>query len=1358
MEKNEATKVTASTSTEDASKKKRKKKPQKKQNNTDSTAVDTAVQKNGNNQVLNTSPTENDPLFTNQNTLMEQQEQQAKKKRKPRSKSKKKKEEENKTNEGEEREDNEKQKGDKNVNNNKEDEKRRKLIEKRKLHKKKKREANIKKAEEASALQSNQQDDQTTEKQSNKQVSSSPSNSTTINNHPTKKNEDANQQHHDEFVDKENKPVKKNFAFSFNRRRQRNIDASVLPLEEIQYGDLSHFESKKEKQSSTILSNHDELKREKSSSTPSSSTTTKSTSMASLALSQKGKKKLLLSSEPILDPKYSLSNYFVPATKSNTEENTSPESKHPETKNNNESNNKKDHQMDTNSNVAAADSKHTSKDFKDKLKESKESKESKSIAKDPRVIPRESKSKSREPKVVPKESKSKSKEPKSKSKDPDQHQPIKSESKNNRSIKIIMEKKDDGDHKKNEQSKKKERKHETKNQQKENKKAPPAKYVHPDDRLSGRRPRYPPYLDPEIIQKELDDDTIYQGLLRINKRNRSDSFVTSDELEHDIYIEGLRDRNRALEGDLVAVRLLDVDTIWQRKKDKQQQKNNNKNDDGKNHDNNNDKDQSNVGIEVGVEQMEKVDDHDSDDDEDNVDKNKPKYCGQVVGILHRIEKQQITGTLHIKRPMGKSNDNKQNNNNSNNNNNDDDNDDEDNSDGDNQHQLGDVEAEEKFELTPNYNHVKLVWFKPTDKRAPFIAIPVSQAPEDFLKNEAKYKDEIFVGQYVRWPIDSQYPFGKLVRELGPIGDMNVEAQSILADSNIYDGSFSNKALKCLPTTPWKIPKKEYEIRRDLRDHRVFSIDPETAKDLDDALHVIKLDDGNFEVGVHIADVSFFLKRFSQLDHEAKDRGTSTYLVERVIPMLPSLLCEELCSLNPNVERLAFSVIWKMDEFGNILDTWFGRTIIKSCAKLAYQDAQNIIEGNGLPLNAKVMNHSIKSVEEDIMNLYNLSLHMRKRRFNNGALSMNSIRLTFKLDDNGEPIGVGVYEQKDSNRLIEEFMLRANISVAEKICEHYPKEALLRRHEYPIPRRLAEFIETVEEMGYKIDGSSSGTLQESFNAIESADVKTVLLLLAIKPMKRAKYFCSGSFDDIAKYLHYALNIPMYTHFTSPIRRYADIVVHRQLEAILKKERRSGYTKKSVQAIALQCNRTKDHAKLAQERSSQLYLSRYLHRLTQTDGPVIRSAIVLQVGPEAFDILVPDYGLESRVYMDTIPFENFIYHPQVSALYVYWKKDGVVNMDNVLAIREQNKDKFNQDKENNNDDNDTTTTTDNKNNKNELLLSSNKNLLDNLPKCKLDETTRSQQFKTFERFDVLIQVNMERTPPFINIYPVNPFYNK
>lgn len=265
-------------------------------------------------------------------------------------------------------------------------------------------------------------------------------------------------------------------------------------------------------------------------------------------------------------------------------------------------------------------------------------------------------------------------------------------------------------------------------------------------------------------------------------------------------------------------------------------------------------------------------------------------------------------------------------------------------------------------------------------------------------------------------------------------------------------------------------------------------------------------------------------------------------------MLPSFLSEELCSLNPGVERLAFSVIWKLSPEAKILDTWFGRTVIKSCGKLSYSDAQSVIDGDELPEDVKLDGQERADVQVDIKMLYELSKQLRDDRFKNGALFMGSIKLSFELDPDGQPIGVSVYEQKESNRLIEEFMLLANISVAQKISAHFPEQAMLRRHAPPLERRLAEFLKHSEKLGYNFDGSNAGALNASFEAVESNEVKEVLKLLAVKSMQRAKYFCTGTLD-IIKYLHYALNVPLYTHFTSPIRRYADIIVHRQLENVV-----------------------------------------------------------------------------------------------------------------------------------------------------------------------------------------------------------------
>jgi len=268
--------------------------------------------------------------------------------------------------------------------------------------------------------------------------------------------------------------------------------------------------------------------------------------------------------------------------------------------------------------------------------------------------------------------------------------------------------------------------------------------------------------------------------------------------------------------------------------------------------------------------------------------------------------------------------------------------------------------------------------------------------------------------------------------------------------------------------------------------------------------------------------------------------------------------------------------------------------------------------------------------------------------------MNLIKLNFTLDPTtGQPIAVEVFQQREANQLVEEFMLLANMSVARKISSGFPEQALLRRHEKPVERRLGEFIKHVEKQGYKFDGSSSGAIQASFDAIDDAEIRTVLKLLCIKPMQRAKYFCTGT-TDIAKYQHYALNIPLYTHFTSPIRRYADIIVHRQLEATLVGEKRFYMDKDTVQKTAQYCNIKKEGAKNAQEASSALYLCTYLYTLGQTTGPIIREAVVVAVLDQAFDVLVPEYGIEKRIHMDSLPLEGYKYSETRRTLRLYWKK--------------------------------------------------------------------------------------------------------
>ncbi|KAK4510909.1 uncharacterized protein ATC70_000018 [Mucor velutinosus] len=839
-------------------------------------------------------------------------------------------------------------------------------------------------------------------------------------------------------------------------------------------------------------------------------------------------------------------------------------------------------------------------------------------------------------------------------------------------------------------------------------------YCHPNDIIHNAktsRVRFDRYLDPKIWHEKVGKGLLYKGVLRISKRSRSDAYVTCDTLDSDIFINGQHDRNRALDGDTVIVELLDLESVWAKKKESMAQKREQRHS-------------------TAVERPPQ--------DEGQDDKGKPKYVGKVVAIAATNKNQVCSGILSIHRnapapvkmPIQENE-----------------------GDTSTPAENDDEDSSETANTPDNNKHIRLVWFKPTDTRKPLIAIQLKHAPADILKNEEKYKNLLMVARITRWPIDSMNPFGTVLRELGHIGNIVAETQAVLQDNGIVEQPFGQKALKGLPETPWSISQSEIDKRRDLRGTRIFTIDPATAKDLDDAVHVTKLAENEFEIGVHIADVSHFVHQHTALDHEAFDRGTSTYLCDRVIPMLPALLCEQLCSLNPGVERLAFSVIWKMDGAGNIKDTWFGKSVIKSCAKLAYEDAQSVIEDHGLPKTASVKIFSVSEVEQDIKYLYAISKQMRERRFSNGALSINSIRLSFKLNDLGEPCGVSIYEQKDANRLIEEFMLRANMSVAEKIAKHYPNEALLRQHSPPHERTLNEFIKIAENLGYSFDASTAGSMQKSFSAIESEDAKAVLRLLAVKPMQRAKYFCTGT-CDMVKYRHYALNVPLYTHFTSPIRRFADIIVHRQLEAAINNKESCGYQKKSVTSAATHCNERKEGAKNSQDMNIQLYLAHYLHMLeTQRKMPVICAAIVTQVLKDCFEILVPEYGLEKRIHMDALPIEKFVYDPNKTALAAYWKEGVESNrewdhnrkLDDNYVEPSGTQLSYGTVSDEEDEDNDYSVAS-------KLAYEIPKELLsDNL----IDETTKMQRFESFSKLTVRIQVNVERSPPIINIYPVNPF---
>ncbi len=402
-------------------------------------------------------------------------------------------------------------------------------------------------------------------------------------------------------------------------------------------------------------------------------------------------------------------------------------------------------------------------------------------------------------------------------------------------------------------------------------------------------------------------------------------------------------------------------------------------------------------------------------------------------------------------------------------------------------------------------------------------------------NGAKDGEKVTVS-ITDWPEGSKNPVGKVKDVLGVQGENNTEMNAILADFG-FPLSFPAAVDKESEELPEEISQDEIARRTDFRDKLTFTIDPFDAKDFDDAISFVKLDEGRYEVGVHIADVTHYIQPDTLLDQEALERGTSVYLVDRVIPMLPERLSNHLCSLRPNEDKLCFSAVFEIDEKANILSEWFGKTVIHSDRRMSYEEAQEIIEGKE------------DDLSEPIATLNRIAYVMRDQRFKNGAISFETVETKFHFDENGKPLGVYVRERKDAHKLIEDYMLLANKRVAEFIGKEKGKEKrtfIYRAHDVPKETNLLNFSQFAARFGYKINMNSSKETAFSLNRlmeeVEGTKEQNVLTQLAIRSMAKAIYTTKMT-------SHYGLGFQYYTHFTSPIRRYPDMMVHRLLEHYL-----------------------------------------------------------------------------------------------------------------------------------------------------------------------------------------------------------------
>lgn len=514
-----------------------------------------------------------------------------------------------------------------------------------------------------------------------------------------------------------------------------------------------------------------------------------------------------------------------------------------------------------------------------------------------------------------------------------------------------------------------------------------------------------------------------------------------------------------------------------------------------------------------------------------------------------------------------------------------------------------------------------VFLVPMDKRTPKIRLRTRQAGELLGKRVLVTIDS--------WDRDSRYPVGHFVRSLGDLETKGAETEALLLEHDVQYRPFPSAVLDCLPAEghAWRVPTSlddpGWRGRKDLRELLVCSIDPPGCVDIDDALHARPLPNGNFEVGVHIADVSHFVKPDNAMDQEASLRGTTVYLVDKRIDMLPMLLGTDLCSLKPYVERFAFSVLWEITASAEIVSSHFTKSVIRSREAFAYEAAQ-------LRIDDKSQNDELT---QGMRSLMMLSKKLRAKRMAAGALNLASpeVRIAAPEADSetSDPMDVQTKQSLDTNSLVEEFMLLANISVASKIYDAFSRTALLRRHAPPPESNFSELQAQLRvRKNMSLDVSSSKALADSLDqCVDPSEpyFNTLVRILATRCMTSAEYFVSGN-HPASEFRHYGLASEIYTHFTSPIRRYADLVVHRQLAAAVEYEPldSSMASKGKLDGICRNINVRHRNAQLAGRASVEYYVGQALK------GRVVdEDALIIRIFSNGFVAFVPRFGIEGTI---------------------------------------------------------------------------------------------------------------------------------
>ena len=713
---------------------------------------------------------------------------------------------------------------------------------------------------------------------------------------------------------------------------------------------------------------------------------------------------------------------------------------------------------------------------------------------------------------------------------------------------------------------------------------------------------YPEHFSMSKILTGINAGTLHQGIFNVSPYNYMEGSVHVPAFERALLVLGRENSNRAVSGDVVVVEVLPKDQWKVPSSTIVEEETLNRNDNPDAED----------GEAVITEREQRALQEEVKMVHGKSAEGRPQPTARVVGVVKRNWRQYVG---HIDKNS--------------------------------------IKSAAKTSRTP-----QTVFVLPMDKRIPKIRVRTRQGGELLGKRVIVTIDS--------WDRDSRYPVGHFVRSLGELESKGAETEALLLEFDVQYRPFPKTVLDCLPPEghDWRVPVNKDDPgwigRRDLRDLLICSIDPLGCVDIDDALHARLLENGNFEIGVHIADVSHFVKPNNAMDKEASMRGTTVYLVDKRIDMLPTLLGTDLCSIKPYVERYAFSVLWEITPDAHVISSTFTKSVIRSREAFSYEQAQLRIDD--------------KTQQDDLTKgmrtLLMLSKKLKAMRMAAGALNLASPEVRVETEsETSDPIDVKTKQLLDTNSLVEEFMLLANISVAGKIYEAYPQTALLRRHAEPPKSNFEELANQLKiRKGMELHTESSKALADSLDkCIDPTQpfFNTLVRILATRCMMSAEYFCSGT-QSYPEFRHYGLASEIYTHFTSPIRRYADLEVHRQLAAAIEYEQLdpSLHSKAKLEAVCKNINVRHRNAQMAGRASIEYYVGQALKgRVIEEEG------FVMRIFSNGFVVFVPRFGIEGLIRLRDMetPEPQAEYDAERYALAVSGSRDFTVALFEKVRVR-------------------------------------------------------------------------------------------